>query len=147
MLPVNGLLLMKSFICKWACCARRSIGSRWRPGASRLRRVAGGALESLPFTLTNAQQKRAQRYPPDLDSGKPMNRLLQGDVGSGKTVVAALAAAIIAATARKLRSCHPPPFLRNSIIATSRCLPAKTQSCSQGRSVCWSVTRRSPKRK
>jgi ATP-dependent DNA helicase RecG len=52
-------------------------------------------LQGLPFALTNAQQKALRDIRADLDSGKPMNRLLQGDVGSGKTVVAALAAAII----------------------------------------------------
>ena len=52
-------------------------------------------LKSLPFTLTNAQQNAVKDIRADLDSGKPMNRLLQGDVGSGKTVVAALAAAMI----------------------------------------------------
>jgi ATP-dependent DNA helicase RecG len=53
-------------------------------------------LKSLPFTLTSAQQNALKDIRADLDSGKPMNRLLQGDVGSGKTVVAALAAGIIA---------------------------------------------------
>jgi ATP-dependent DNA helicase RecG len=50
---------------------------------------------NLPFTLTSAQQKAIADIRADLDSGKPMNRLLQGDVGSGKTVVAAFAALII----------------------------------------------------
>jgi ATP-dependent DNA helicase RecG len=53
-------------------------------------------LTSLPFSLTNAQQNALKDIRTDLDSGKPMNRLLQGDVGSGKTVVAALAAGMIA---------------------------------------------------
>ncbi|GAB4451959.1 MAG: ATP-dependent DNA helicase RecG [Anaerolineales bacterium] len=52
---------------------------------------------SLPFTLTSAQQKALAQIRADLDSGKPMNRLLQGDVGSGKTVVAAMAAAMVTA--------------------------------------------------
>jgi ATP-dependent DNA helicase RecG len=50
----------------------------------------------LPFTLTNAQQKVIQDIRTDLASGHPMNRLLQGDVGAGKTVVAAIAIAITA---------------------------------------------------
>ncbi|MDQ2692547.1 MAG: OB-fold nucleic acid binding domain-containing protein, partial [Chloroflexota bacterium] len=41
-------------------------------------------LKSLPFTLTGAQQNALKDIRLDLDSGKPMNRLLQGDVGSGK---------------------------------------------------------------
>ena len=56
----------------------------------------GERLKSLPFTLTNAQQNALKDIRIDLDSGRPMNRLVQGDVGSGKTVVAALAAAILA---------------------------------------------------
>ncbi|HAV78396.1 MAG TPA: DNA helicase RecG [Anaerolineae bacterium] len=50
---------------------------------------------SLPFTLTSVQHTALNDIRADFDSGKPMNRLLQGDVGSGKTVVAALAAAMI----------------------------------------------------
>ncbi|MHC1741264.1 MAG: ATP-dependent DNA helicase RecG [Anaerolineaceae bacterium] len=53
-------------------------------------------LSSLPFSLTNAQTKVLSEVSTDLDSGKPMNRLIQGDVGSGKTIIAALAACIVA---------------------------------------------------
>lgn len=50
---------------------------------------------NLPYQLTNAQQKVLSEFRTDLLSGQPMNRLLQGDVGSGKTVVAALGMAIV----------------------------------------------------
>ena len=52
--------------------------------------------DALPFTLTNAQEKAVSDIVMDFGSGRPMNRLLQGDVGSGKTVVAAMAIEIIA---------------------------------------------------
>lgn len=48
-------------------------------------------VSSLPFDLTGAQEKVVADLLRDFDSGKPMIRLLQGDVGSGKTIVAALA--------------------------------------------------------
>ena len=50
-------------------------------------------LATLPFALTGAQQRVVAEIAADLARGQPMHRLLQGDVGSGKTVVAALAAA------------------------------------------------------
>ncbi len=45
----------------------------------------------LPFTLTNAQDRVIKRIFSDMESDSPMNRLIQGDVGSGKTIVAFLA--------------------------------------------------------
>ena len=52
-------------------------------------------FDKLNFTLTNAQIKVLREIRSDLASSKPMNRLIQGDVGSGKTIVAVLATAIV----------------------------------------------------
>jgi ATP-dependent DNA helicase RecG len=73
--------------------------SAWQKYDARVFTVAeewmGAQVQRLPYELTGAQQKALLDIRADLSSGKPMNRLLQGDVGSGKTVVAALASAII----------------------------------------------------
>src|SRR5947209_5340130 len=53
-------------------------------------RVRASILSVLPFELTNAQERAVTRILDDMQSDVPMNRLLQGDVGSGKTAVALL---------------------------------------------------------
>ena len=58
--------------------------------------VVKSFVDQLPFPLTNAQRRAAWQILQDLESDHPMNRLLQGDVGSGKTVVAGLVAAEVA---------------------------------------------------
>jgi ATP-dependent DNA helicase RecG len=71
----------------------------WQSAPGRIFEVEDAWLEirlaGLPFALTAAQKKAMADIRADLKSGKPMNRLLQGDVGSGKTVIAALAAAMV----------------------------------------------------
>lgn len=54
--------------------------------------LVGCFLAQLPFNLTNAQRRVTDEILADLAANRPMHRLVQGDVGSGKTVVAALAA-------------------------------------------------------
>jgi ATP-dependent DNA helicase RecG len=72
----------------------------WQNRSARVYETPDDWLEAqlthLPFPLTNAQQKALTDVKSDLTTGRPMNRLLQGDVGSGKTVVSALAVAMVA---------------------------------------------------
>jgi ATP-dependent DNA helicase RecG len=64
-----------------------------KPTSKADSKIEDGLLKVLPFKLTGAQARVWTEIGDDLSNAFPMNRLLQGDVGSGKTVVAALAAA------------------------------------------------------
>ncbi len=68
---------------------RRNLGAPVLPPS---RKLITALLKSLGFKLTNAQQKTALEITHDLTQSHPMQRLLQGDVGSGKTIVATMAA-------------------------------------------------------
>ncbi|KWR91040.1 ATP-dependent DNA helicase RecG [Cupriavidus sp. IDO] len=75
---------------------RRAHAARREKNAPTMPRREGGLLTSflavLPFRLTGAQQRVVEEIAADMTAPHPMHRLLQGDVGSGKTIVAALAA-------------------------------------------------------
>ena len=73
--------------------ARRVRAAMRAPPLDRRTDLQERLLASLPFQLTAAQQRVGAEITADLQKNIPMHRLLQGDVGSGKTVVAALAAA------------------------------------------------------
>ncbi len=83
-------LLAQQLSLKRAQAARRAKGAA---ALSRIGKLSETFLAALPFSLTAAQQRVLSEIRNDLRAAYPMQRLLQGDVGSGKTVVAALAAA------------------------------------------------------
>jgi ATP-dependent DNA helicase RecG len=72
---------------------RRAPPFKKKKPASQTKPLSEKLLDSLPFELTGAQKRVWQEIDVDMNHSHPMNRLLQGDVGSGKTVIAALAAA------------------------------------------------------
>nr|ACX33914.1 putative ATP-dependent DNA helicase RecG [uncultured prokaryote AT3] len=82
-------LVAQQLSLKRAYLARRERGA---PPLLPTGEITNALLASLPFQLTAAQQRVWQELRTDLVTPHPMQRLLQGDVGSGKTVVAALAA-------------------------------------------------------
>ncbi len=73
--------------------------STWQERTARVFGIEDDWLQTqlarLPYQLTNAQQRALSDLRSDLNSGHPMNRLLQGDVGSGKTIIAALGMSMI----------------------------------------------------
>ena len=72
--------------------ARRSLRAKSLKANPKADSLCARLLKSLPFSLTPAQQRVTSEISADLEREFPMYRLLQGDVGSGKTIVAALAA-------------------------------------------------------
>jgi len=72
---------------------------------------ANQIIESLPFNLTKDQKLTYQEIKNDISSGSPMLRLLQGDVGSGKTIVAALIAASVVAEGKQVAILAPTTIL------------------------------------
>ena len=77
-----------------------------------------GALEAaLPFSLTGAQRRAIDAIAADLARAVPMNRLLQGDVGAGKTAVALAAAAQVARAGRQVALMAPTEILAEQHMA------------------------------
>lgn len=88
---------------------------QWQDRTAHSFEVADEWLETqvnrLPFPLTSAQQHALADVRADLASGRPMNRLLQGDVGSGKTVIAALGVAMTASAGSQAAIMAPTSIL------------------------------------
>jgi ATP-dependent DNA helicase RecG len=82
-------LVAQQLSLKRAYLARRERGA---PMLGATGQITNALLASLPFALTGAQQRVWSEIRADMQAPYPMQRLLQGDVGSGKTIVAALAA-------------------------------------------------------
>jgi len=82
--------------------------------------VAARAQAALPYQLTGAQRRTLAEIGGDLASGQRMSRLVQGDVGSGKTVVAMLAMADVAASGRQSVLMAPTEILARQHLETLR---------------------------
>ena len=83
-------------------------------------RMASTLRRALPFALTAAQQRVLDDVAADMRAGEPMLRLVQGDVGSGKTVVAALAAANAVECGRQVALMAPTELLAEQHLASFR---------------------------
>ena len=74
--------------------------------------------DSLPFSPTGAQRRAVQDALGDMASGRPMNRLVQGDVGSGKTLVAAACAWAVCRSGKQAAFMAPTEILAEQHLAT-----------------------------
>lgn len=92
--PAQRRIALEELLAHHLSLRRRRMSMRSEPGiALNDRQHFGKKLQAaLPFGLTGAQSRSLQAIAKDLADEAPMMRLLQGDVGSGKTVIAALAA-------------------------------------------------------
>lgn len=84
-------------------------------------------IEKLPFQLTSAQHNALTNVRSDLASGHPMNRLLQGDVGSGKTVIAALGIGIVVRNTAQTALMAPTSILAEQHYASMKQILAGEQ--------------------
>jgi ATP-dependent DNA helicase RecG len=100
---------------------RRSAARAGREHAAPLAEPRAKLAElkaSLPFRLTRAQEAALDEIVRELGAGTPMNRLLQGDVGSGKTIVAAAAALVAAAAGCQTAVMAPTELLAEQHFAS-----------------------------
>ena len=88
-------------------------------------------FNALPFTLTNAQSRAISEISADLRRGTPMNRLVQGDVGSGKTMVAAAAAYLAVKNGYQAAMMAPTEILAEQHFASLSKLLAPLGICVQ----------------
>jgi ATP-dependent DNA helicase RecG len=102
----------------------------WRSEPGQPISVSDGVLETfvegLPYELTQSQRRSLQQIVADLRSREPMTRLLQGDVGSGKTVVATAAMALTAAAGAQSALMAPTEILAEQHYQTIRRLLSDT---------------------
>ena len=109
--------------------ALQAEGTRALSGDERL---VDALLAQLPFTLTRAQQRVYAQIRADLTRLRPMLRLVQGDVGSGKTVVAAMAALLAVADGRQAALMAP-----TELLAEQHCNNLRSWLEPLGIRVCW----------
>ena len=92
--PAQKSLIKEELIAHMLCAGilKNELEGRTGPSMGNESEEENRFLDTLPFDLTNAQKRSWEEIRNDLTDVKPMRRLLQGDVGSGKTLIAALSA-------------------------------------------------------
>ena len=91
--PAQQALIKEELVAHMLCAGilKNELEGRKGPLMKEISLDEDGFLDSLPFNMTKAQNRVWEEIKNDLTSNLPMRRLLQGDVGSGKTLIGALA--------------------------------------------------------
>jgi len=98
---------------------RQSLASKQAPSIPISKQLLLNFVRSLPYQLTNAQRRASWEIINDLNKNIPMNRMLEGDVGSGKTVVALMAALNVAKSGYQVLWMAPTEILANQHYKTT----------------------------
>jgi len=122
--PAHERLVLEELYLLELGLAMRRAQATSRPGVAidAARPESRSAAKALPFELTLAQRRVVKEILDDLAVPHPMNRLLQGDVGSGKTVIAVLAAVAVAACGGQTALMAPTELLAEQHFRTLKSL-------------------------
>ncbi|MGE5126352.1 MAG: DEAD/DEAH box helicase, partial [Betaproteobacteria bacterium] len=127
--PAHVRLILEELLLYQLGLARRRRGLRSERKRAAFD-VSGAAREAvkriLPFPLTGAQRRVLREIADDLRSPHPMNRLVQGDVGSGKTLVALLSMVIVLENGHQAAFMAPTEILAEQHFLTSARLLSRT---------------------
>ena len=120
--PAQQRLIFEELVAQQLSMLQIRSQSRVQPARSFVadQRFSPAFLQSLPFAPTGAQQRVLQDILQDLAHPEPMLRLVQGDVGSGKTLVAALAALPVIAAGSQVGLMAPTELLAEQHASTFR---------------------------
>ncbi|UYC13140.1 ATP-dependent DNA helicase RecG [Xanthomonas sp. CFBP 8445] len=120
--PAQQRLALEELLAHHLSLRRQRIALQCQPAPSLRGRglLAKRLQQSLPFQLTGAQQRVFAQIRADLERSAPMLRLVQGDVGSGKTVVAALAAMLAVDKRKQAALAAPTELLAEQHLANLR---------------------------
>jgi ATP-dependent DNA helicase RecG len=119
-LPQIRLIFEEAFLFQMGVMARRRAAAAEQKAGTIVvdDRVRESARRVLPFRLTAGQRTALKEIVDDLQRPRPMNRLLQGDVGAGKTIVALIAAVVVMENGLQVAFMAPTEILAEQHFAT-----------------------------
>ena len=115
------------FIVMFAADIMRQTSAKTQSVPIEFNKLAAKAfVDALPFTMTNEQRAVSWKIMQDMQSSTPMNRLIEGDVGTGKTVVAAMASLMVLTNNKQVALIAPTELLAKQHYQTFKDVLAHT---------------------